>query len=148
MSSLKGVLYVRLVSLGVAIVIIVLVFALILVGLGFLIWSLYLYLATILSPPSAALVSGLLIIVVSLCLVLCVKIMMTRTISRKSASADLLSTWLQNYPMETLLATIAAGLLVGVSSELRRSIAESAIWLLKQNTSLKEPADKAKETSF
>jgi hypothetical protein len=125
-----------------------LVFALMLVGLGFLIWSLYLYLATILSPPSAALASGLLIILVSLCLILCVKITMTRTISRKSVGADLLSTWLQNYPTETLLATIAAGLLVGVSSDVRRSIAESALWLLKQNTSLKEVTDKAKETPF
>ena len=136
----------RLASIGISILIIMLVFALMLVGLGFLIWSLYLYLATALSPPSAALVSGLLIIAVSLCLVLCVRIMMTRTISRKSASADLLSSWLHNHPTETLLATIAAGLLVGVSSDVRRSIAESAIWLLKQNTSLKETTDKAKET--
>jgi len=138
----------RLASIGISILIIMLVLALVLVGLGFLIWSLHLYLATILSPPSAALASGLLIIVVSLCLILCVKIMMTRTISRKGASTDLLLSWLHNHPTETLLATIAAGVLVGVSSDVRRSIAESALWLLKQNTSFKEPTDKAKETPF
>lgn len=138
----------RLINLVIGILIIVLVFALMLVGLGFLIWSLYLYLSTLLSPPSAALVSGLLIIVVSLCLVLYAKIMMTRTISQKSTSINLLHSWLHNYPTETVLATVAAGLLVGVSSEVRRSIAESAIWLLKQNTSPKDSADKAKETSI
>jgi hypothetical protein len=125
-----------------------LVFALMMVGLGFLIWSLYLYLATVLSPPPAALVSGVLIIAISLCLLLCTKFMMARTISRKGTSANLLLSWLHNYPTETLLATIAAGLLVGVSSDIRRSIAESAIWLLKQNTSLKDATDKAKEDSF
>ncbi|HEX9665749.1 MAG TPA: hypothetical protein VGA95_04235, partial [Thermodesulfobacteriota bacterium] len=124
--------------------IIVLVFALMVVGLGFLIWSLYLYLATLLSPPSSALASGLLIIVISLCLVFCAKISMTRTASHKSAINNLLSSWLQNYPTETVLATIAAGLLVGVSSDVRRSIAEAATWLLKQNASLKDSSDQSK----
>lgn len=134
----------RLINLGVTILIIVLVFALMVVGLGFLICSLYLYLATLLSPPSSALASGLLIIVISLCLVFCAKISMTRTASHKSAINNLLSSWLQNYPTETVLATIAAGLLVGVSSDVRRSIAEAAIWLLKQNASLKNPSDQLK----
>ena len=134
----------RLINLGVTILIIVLVFALMVVGLGFLIWSLYLYLATLLSPPSSALASGLLIIVISLCLVFCAKISMTRTASHKSAINNLLSSWLQNYPTETVLATIAAGLLVGVSSDVRRSIAEAATWLLKQNASLKDSSDQSK----
>jgi hypothetical protein len=134
----------RLINLGIAILIIVLVFALMVVGLGFLICSLYLYLATLLSPPSSALASGLLIIVISLCLVFCAKISMTRTASHKSAINNLLSSWLQNYPTETVLATIAAGLLVGVSSDVRRSIAEAATWLLKQNASLKDSSDQSK----
>ena len=134
----------RLINLGVTILIIVLVFALMVVGLGFLICSLYLYLATLLSPPSSALASGLLIIVISLCLVFCAKISMTRTASHKSAINNRLSSWLQNYPTETVLATIAAGLLVGVSSDVRRSIAEAATWLLKQNASLKNPSDQLK----
>jgi hypothetical protein len=36
--------------------------ALLLIGLGFIVWALYLYLGTVLDPPASALASGLIIL--------------------------------------------------------------------------------------
>ncbi len=125
-----------LISLALGLVILGAVWALMLAGLGFIVWAFYLYLTTFLSLPIAALISGLILLLIAGFLILSTRLLITRLMSQKKPGAPFFS-WLRHYPKEAALAAVTAGFLAGVSSELRKELAESIVWLLKQNTSEK-----------
>ncbi len=131
-----------LISLALGLVILGVVWVLMLAGLGFIIWAFYLYLITFLSLPIAALLSGLMVLLVAGGLILSARQLITCLMSQKKPVAPFVS-WLRHYPREAALAAVAAGFLVGVSSELRKELAECVIWLLKQNTPEKHSTDQS-----
>lgn len=49
-----------------------------------------------------------------------------------------LSSVVQDYPLETALALVALGFLLGTSSKSSEALAESIIWALKQNSLRKD----------
>ncbi|MBI2487478.1 MAG: hypothetical protein HYW01_11095 [Deltaproteobacteria bacterium] len=133
-----------LVSLGLSLIVIGLSWILIIVGLMFIIWALYLYLSTFLSPYITALITGLTTLLVACCLVWSTKLIMRKerkAHEQKAESKEVLrniSSVVQDYPLETALAVVALGFLLGTSSKSREALAESIIWLHKQNPSNKD----------
>ena len=113
-------------------------------GLGFLVWSLYLYLETLFNPYQAALMSGAAAIVLALAIVL-ITLLLTGYFKRggrvklkpQPAQAGLESDPLElvyKYPLESGLTAAIAGFIVGSSADAPRTLTEF-LTLLKQSGS-------------
>jgi hypothetical protein len=114
---------------------------LIIIGLGFLVWSSYLYLITILNPYLAALLSGLIAIVVAGLVFLIATSLTKSSGSQKSEeemgqSANFLeaSQVVEQYPLESGLMAMAAGFIAGSSPDSKKVLTELFV-TLSQNTS-------------
>ena len=105
-----------------------------LIGLGFAVWSLYLYLATILSPYWAALISGAGAVVLAIVVVIAV-LYLTGYFGRKgkadskpretqSAAAYDPMELIHRYPLESGLTAAIAGFIVGSSGDAPRTLTE------------------------
>lgn len=110
-----------------------------LIGLGFLVWSSYLYLATFLAPFHAALITGAGAIILGVILVLAAGLI-TGTIKRSKRSrtvSDFLnsdelggaSEFINEYPLESGLTAAVLGFLAGSSPDARQTIADLLVEL-------------------
>ncbi len=113
-----------------------------LIGLGFVVWSLYLYLSTMLSPYWAALISGAGAVALAIIVVLLV-LYLTGYFGRRGKAASRLSEarstaaydpmeLVQRYPLESGVTAAIAGFIVGSSADSPRTLTEF-ITLLKMN---------------
>jgi hypothetical protein len=126
-------------------------FALIFVGLGFIIWAFYLYLTSFLQAHIAALITGLVILLIVAALLFGMKLLTVYVPGKSKKRAAVHGTesgaiaeglsLVRDYPGETLLAALAAGLLVGVSSAVRKVLTVAIVWLLTENSSKKHSED-------
>ena len=114
---------------------------LIIIGIGFLVWSSYLYLGTVLNPYVAALLSGLIAIVLAGALFVFVSALTKRSGDKKSkknqgkASKFIdTSEVIEEYPLESGLMAMAAGCIAGSSPDSRKLLTELFI-SLNQKTS-------------
>lgn len=114
---------------------------LIIIGLGFLVWSSFLYLDTILNPYVAALISGLIAILLAGALVLIVSFVTKSSDKKKSKKTTGFtskfgdaSDIIDQYPLETGLMAMAAGFIAGSSPDSRKLLTELFI-SLNQKTS-------------
>ena len=113
-------------------------------GLGFLVWSLYLYLETLFTPYQAALISGSAVIILAVGIVLIALLLTGHSrmggrakTKPQPAQAGLESDPLElvyKYPLESGLTAAIAGFIVGSSSDAPRTLAEF-LTLLKQSGS-------------
>jgi membrane protein implicated in regulation of membrane protease activity len=109
---------------------------LIVIGLGFLVWSSYLYFATILNPYVAALISGLIAILLAGALVLIVSLLtkspgakeQKKSSGDKSRFGDV-SEIINEYPLESGLMAMAVGFIAGSSPDSRKVLTELFISL-------------------
>ncbi len=114
---------------------------LIIIGLGFLVWSSFLYLSTVLNPYVAALISGLIAILLAGALVLIVSSLTKSSGSKKKKKASAGATQFEKaneiineYPLQSGLMAVAAGFIAGSSPDSRKLLTELFI-SLSQNTS-------------
>ncbi|MEM7008100.1 MAG: phage holin family protein [Thermodesulfobacteriota bacterium] len=128
----------RLVILGAFLVI---AFILVILGIGFLVWSSYLYLNTVVNPYLAALLSGLIAIVLAGALVL-IGSMISKSPGTKEtkdsgqSKANFVDSTevIEQYPLESGLMAMAAGFIAGSSPESRKVLTELFV-SLNQNSS-------------
>ena len=114
---------------------------LVIIGLGFLVWSSFLYLGTILNPYVAALISGLIAILLAGALVLIVSLLTKSSDKKKSKKTTGgtskfgdASDIIDQYPLESGLMAMAAGFIAGSSPDSRKLLTELFI-SLSQSTS-------------
>ncbi len=114
---------------------------LIIIGLGFLVWSSFLYLNTILNPYIAALISGLIAVVVSGLVFLIASSLTKGGRGQKNAEEIEQDTnfmeatqVVEKYPLESGLMAMAAGFIAGSSPDSRKVLTELFV-TLSQNTS-------------
>ena len=114
---------------------------LIIIGLGFLVWSSFLYLTTILNPYLAALASGLIAIVFAGLLFLLARSLTKGSGEKRSAKEEDqdsgfldASQVIEAYPLESGLMAMAAGFVAGSSPDSRRVLTELFV-TLSQNSS-------------
>ena len=113
---------------------------LIIIGLGFLVWSSYLYLNTTLTPCVAALISGLIAIVVAGLLFVILSSLTKGAGDKKSVATESESSKfvdasqiIEDYPLESGLMAMAAGFIAGSSPDSRKVLTELFV-TLSQNT--------------
>jgi len=114
---------------------------LIIIGLGFLVWSSFLYLTTILTPYVAALISGFLAIVVA-GLVFLIAGSLTKGSRGQKNEEEMeqasnfmeASQVVEQYPLESGLMAMAAGFIAGSSPDSKKVLTELFV-TLSQNTS-------------
>lgn len=114
---------------------------LVIIGLGFLVWSSFLYFSTVLNPYVAALISGLIAIVLA-GLVFVIVSSLTKASSHKKSKLDQdeapkfvdTSKVINEYPLESGLMAMAAGFIAGSSPDSRKALTELFV-SLSQNTS-------------
>ncbi len=114
---------------------------LIVIGICFLVWSSFLYLSTVINPYMAALISGLIAILIAGGLVLIVTSLGKGGGSKKTKQEPLGKSifrddteFIEQYPLESGLLAMAAGFIAGSSPESRKVLAELFV-TLSQNTS-------------
>ena len=114
---------------------------LIMIGLGFLVWSSFLYLSTVLNPYVAALISGLIAIVLAGVVFVIVSGITRGSGDKKSKSNEDkapkfvdTSKVVEEYPLESGLMAMAAGFIAGSSPESKKVLTELFV-SLSQNTS-------------
>lgn len=128
------------VNLGILISIIFLAFSLIIIGITFLIWALYLFLKSFVSLPIAALLSGVITILFSITIILLAKIIFTPTRSKKiikeidsdveyESEIDLL---VEKHPMITVLTALISGFLMGNFPSERKEFLRAIITVLSK----------------
>ena len=113
-----------------------------LIGLGFVVWSLYLYLVTMLSPYWAALISGVAAVALALVVVVAVLYLTgyfgrRRKAASKSRDAQQAAAYdpvdfVQRYPLESGLTAAIAGFIVGSSADSPRTLTQF-LTLLKES---------------
>ena len=111
------------------------------IGISFLVWSSYLYFTTILNPYVAALISGLIALVLAGALVLIVSLL-TKSPSfkeQKKSSGDKsrfedASEIINQYPLESGLMAVAAGFIAGSSPDSRKVLSELFITLSQSSS--------------
>ena len=113
---------------------------LIIIGLGFLVWSSFLYLNTTLTPYVAALISGLVAIVVAGLLFVILSSLTKGAGDKKSVATESESSKfvdasqiIEDYPLESGLMAMAAGFIAGSSPDSRKVLTELFV-TLSQNT--------------
>lgn len=109
---------------------------LIVLGIGFLVWSSYLYLSTVVDPYLASLISGGIAIVLAGALVLIVSMLNKGVGSKKTKhKQDGISKFvdgtevIEQYPIESGLMAMAAGFIAGSSPESRKVLTELFVTL-------------------
>jgi len=111
---------------------------LVIIGLGFLVWSSFLYLSTVFNPYVAALISGLVAIALSGLVFVIVSALTGDKKSKlnqdKSPKFVDTSKVVEEYPLESGLMAMAAGFIAGSSPESRKVLTELFV-TLSQNTS-------------
>ena len=114
---------------------------LIVIGLGFLVWSSFLYLSTVLNPYVAALISGLIAILLAGALVLLVSIFNESAGGKKRRKApgytsqfEDASQIIEKHPLESGLMALAAGFIAGSSPDAQRALSELFITLSKSTS--------------
>ncbi len=114
---------------------------LIVIGICFLVWSSFLYMSTVLNPYFAALISGLIAILLAGGLVLIVSTFGKSSGSKKTDQGTIgkagfidSTEVIEQYPLESGLLAMAAGFIVGSSPESRKVLTELFV-TLSQNTS-------------
>jgi len=114
---------------------------LIIIGLGFLVWSSFLYLSTVLNPYVAALISGLIAILFAGVLFLIVGAIIKGSGDKKSKEnqdkapkfVDT-SKVVEEYPLESGLMAMAAGFIAGSSPESKKVLTELFVTLSKNSS--------------
>lgn len=111
-------------------------------GLGFMIWSCYLYLKTSFDPYQAALMSGALAVVVAVLIALIAGLSMGYFKGKKSAPFKAAApqpspipdpeALIKRYPLESGIIAAAAGFIAGSSSDTPRTLTE-LIMLIKDS---------------
>lgn len=114
---------------------------LIVIGLGFLVWSSFLYLSTVLNPYMAALISGVIAIVLAGLVFVVVSSLTKSSPDKKSdvqedSSPKFIDTSqvIEQYPLESGLMAMAAGFIAGSSPESKKVLTELFV-SLSQNSS-------------
>lgn len=114
---------------------------LIIIGLGFLIWSSFLYLNTILNPYVAALISGLIAIVIAgLIFLIATKLTKSDRGQKNKEEMEQSTNFMdacqvvEQYPLESGLMAMAAGFIAGSSPDSKKVLTELFV-TLSQNTS-------------
>ena len=109
---------------------------LIVLGIGFLVWSSYLYLSTVVNPYIASLLSGLIAIALAGVLVIVVSMLNKSAGSKKTKQQrDGMSKFvdgtevIEQYPIESGLMAMAAGFIAGSSPESRKVLTELFVTL-------------------
>ncbi|MEX0998501.1 MAG: hypothetical protein WD000_00875 [Thermodesulfobacteriota bacterium] len=114
---------------------------LIIIGLGFLVWSSFLYLNTVLNPYVAALISGLIAIVLAGVVFVIVSALTKGSGDKKSKEnqdkapkfVDT-SKVVEEYPLESGLMAMAAGFIAGSSPESKKVLTELFVTLSKNSS--------------
>jgi membrane protein implicated in regulation of membrane protease activity len=114
---------------------------LIIIGLGFLVWSSFLYLSTSLNPYVAALISGLIAILFAGVLFVIVSAFTKASGDKKSKEnqdkapkfVDT-SKVVEEYPLESGLMAMAAGFIAGSSPESKKVLTELFVTLSKNSS--------------
>jgi len=114
---------------------------LIIIGLGFLVWSSFLYLNTVLNPYVAALISGLIAIVLA-GVVFVIVSALTKGSGDKKSKEDQdkapkfvdTSKVVEEYPLESGLMAMAAGFIAGSSPESKKVLTELFVTLSKNSS--------------
>jgi len=114
--------------LGISLLLLGMAWAFMLVGLGFIIWALYLYLTNYLNPPIAALASGFLILLIA-----GVQLLIVRRLTRFRIPSLASLSWVRRHPKEVTLVVLLAGFIAGASSKTREAFTEGLLWLLKRS---------------
>jgi hypothetical protein len=134
--AVRGVLF----RLAVVLLVLVVSSVIVLIGLGFFVWSLYLYLETLLSPYWAALISGAGAIALAIVIVL-IALLATGHLKRsgrvKPVQARAGDAYdpielVQRYPLESGLTAAIAGFIVGSSADAPKTLTEF-LTLLKES---------------
>src|SRR3970282_2627388 len=115
-----------LLRLGISFLLVGAAWAFMVIGLGFIIWALYLYLTNYLNPPIAALASGFLLLLVTGVLV---RIAIRLARFRITAPGKL--SWVRHHPKEATLVVLLAGFIPGAAPKAREALTEGLVWLLK-----------------
>jgi divalent metal cation (Fe/Co/Zn/Cd) transporter len=134
-----------LVSLVLVVVGVVVAWILTLVGLGLIVWSLYLYLTGFFNPPVAALLTGIVTLVVTMCILFCLRFFKINRGKRRKREITTLFSWLKRYPLEATLLSLTTGLLIGISPDIRRALADGIVWFLRHNLFEEEDRRHSKE---
>lgn len=114
---------------------------LIIIGLGFLVWSSFLYLSTEFNPYVAALISGLIAILLA-GLVFVVVSSLTKSSGEKKdpetegQASNFIDTSevIEQYPLESGLMAMAAGFIAGSSPESKKVLTELFVSLSQNNS--------------
>lgn len=134
-----------LIRLGIVFVVFCIAAIVIALGLGFVVWSSYLYLANFHPPYVAALMSGGGAIIIAL-LILLITLLLTGHFNNKKKASQFTSAashsqavpdpeaLIKQYPLEAGLIAAVAGFLAGTSSDTPRTLAEIVV-LLKDSIS-------------
>lgn len=134
-----------LIRLGIVFVVFCIAAIVIALGLGFVVWSSYLYLANFHPPYVAALMSGGGAIILAL-LILLITLLLTGHFNNKKNASQFTSAashsqavpdpeaLIKRYPLEAGLIAAVAGFLAGTSSDTPRTLAEIVV-LLKDSIS-------------
>jgi len=128
------------INLGILISIIFPAFSLILIGLAFLIWALYLFLKSFVSLSMAALLSGVITIIFSITIILLAKIIFTPTRSKKiikEIDSDVeyeseINLLVAKHPMITVLTALISGFLMGNFPSERKEFLKAIIMVLSK----------------
>ncbi len=116
------------IRIGISILFLVLAWTLMLCGIGIITSALYLYLTIYLSPPIAALTSGLAVLILAGVLVLIAK----RFLSLRVSGAKEMP-WIRGSPLEVVLFVLLAGFIAGASTKSREALTEGLAWLLRRS---------------
>ncbi|MGB3365630.1 MAG: hypothetical protein WBB48_12720 [Thermodesulfobacteriota bacterium] len=114
---------------------------LVIIGLGFLVWSSFLYLTTVFNPYVAALMSGLIAILLAGVVFLIVSALTKGSSEKKTAETEDsgpnfvdTSKVINEYPLESGLMAMAAGFIAGSSPDSKKALTELFV-TLSQNSS-------------
>lgn len=114
---------------------------LVIIGLGFLVWSSFLYLSTVLNPYVASLISGLIAILLAGVVFVIVSALTKGSSEKKAAETEDsgpkfvdTSKVINEYPLESGLMAMAAGFIAGSSPDSKKALTELFV-SLSQNSS-------------
>ena len=113
--------------IGISFFLLSIALAFMVIGLGFIIWALYLYLTNYLDPPISALASGLLILLLA-----GVMVFIARRLTRFRISSMANLSWVRLHPKQVTLVVLLAGFIAGSSSKTRDAFTDGLAWLLKR----------------
>ena len=113
--------------IGISFFLLSMALAFMVIGLGFIIWALYLYLTNYLDPPISALATGLLIVLLA-----GVMVFIARRLTRFRISLEGKLSWIRLHPKGVTLVVLLAGFIAGAAPKAREALTEGLLWLLKR----------------